>query len=122
MEQQLTFGNLQTEPSRRLSEVNVTVAKDEKPRFKHQAAEILKRLRKRPVWTHELRDIAAQYNARIREIREQLMPLGETVDRTAKGGDGNNCYEIRPFHGSKYEAYLMAKQRKNTEYRIQDKE
>jgi len=71
-------------------------------------------LRAGPVWTNELSAIAKQYNARINEIRKILLDEGKTVDITAKGKHGNNRYEIRPFHGSKYQKYLMAKQANKT--------
>lgn len=83
-----------------------------RPRFKRQAQAIYAALKRGPLWTNDLRSMVAQYNARIRELRTWLAKSGMTVDMTAKGKDGNNRYEIKPFAGSRYEAELMAKQRK----------
>ena len=41
-----------------------------------------------------------------------LREFGQTVDLTAKGKDGNNRFELRPFTGSRYEAELMKRQSK----------
>jgi len=122
MNEQLTFLSMEKDTGHRMQDTghriqdteakaNVTADKSEKPRYKHQASEILRLLKAGPVWTNDLRRIAAQYNARIRELREQLRLSGMTVDCTFHGKDGNNRYEIKPFHGSNYEAYLMSKQK-----------
>lgn len=92
--------------------VNVTAEKAEHKRLKHQAAVIINMLRAGPVWTNELRAVAAQYNARLKEIRELLASQGLTVDCTFRGKDGNNRYEIKPMHGSRYQAKLMQRQHK----------
>ena len=83
-----------------------------RPRLKRQAAAILAALRRGPLWTNDLRAMAAQYNARIKELRAHLREFGQTIDMTAKGKDGNNRFELRPFAGSRYQAELMAKQSK----------
>lgn len=99
---QLSFENLP---------VNSTVPIEMAPRLKRQAQAIYRALQAGPLWTRNLRAMAAQYNARIKELRDYLRELGETIDVTAKGKDGNNRYELRPFAGSRYEAELMKRQK-----------
>jgi hypothetical protein len=112
---QLSFENLQhaqrTPPN--AVRPNASVPVEIRPRIKRQAATILAALRRGPLWTNDLRSMVAQYNARIKELRVYLYrEFGTTVDMTARGRDGNNRYELRPFAGSRYEAELMARQSK----------
>jgi len=100
---QLSFENLK---------VNTIVPVEMAPRLKRQTQAIYRALQAGPLWTRNLRAMAAQYNARIKELRDYLREFGETIDVTAKGRDGNNRYELRPFAGSRYEAELMARQTK----------
>lgn len=105
---QLSFEHLsQTSPK-----PNPSAPVEIRPRLKHQAETILAALRRGPLWTNDLRSMVAQYNARIKELRDYLLPQGRTIDMTAKGKDGNNRYEIKPFNGSRYQAELMKKQKK----------
>jgi len=98
---QLTFENLKH---------NVSVPRADRRRLGRQAMAIYSILKAGPVWTEQLGIIAKQYNARIKEIRDWLREFGMTVDCTYRGDDGNNRYELRPFHGSNYQRHLMAKQ------------
>jgi hypothetical protein len=121
---QLSFENLrQNSPAGRAGptgaagqtqiQVNPSVPAAIAPRLKHQAQAIYAALKRGPLWTRDLRAMAAQYNARIRELREWLADSGMTIDVTAKGRDGNNRYELRPLAGSRYQAELMKRQSKN---------
>jgi hypothetical protein len=110
MQNQLSFEKLYNPPKPAGPVPNVTVGEDTGRRIKPQAAEILQILRFRPVQTRELVLIASQYGARIQEIRKHLQKKGFTVD-CFEGDDGNNYYKIVPFHGSKYQAKLMARQK-----------
>ena len=110
----MSFENLQHAP--RITP-NVSAPVEIRPRLKRQAEAIYAALKRGPLWTNDLRAMVAQYNARIKEIRKFLMPQGVTIDMTAKGKDGNNRYELRPFAGSRYQAELMARQKhKATEF------
>jgi len=100
---QLSFENLK---------VNTTVPVEMAPRLKRQTQAIYRALQAGPLWTRNLRAMAAQYNARLKELREHLREFGTTVDMTARGADGNNRFELRPFAGSKYQTELMARQAK----------
>jgi hypothetical protein len=93
-------------------EVNRSVAESDRPRLCRQALVIYRRLQAGSITTDELSRLAAQYNARLKEIRNWLRPQGLTVDIAFHSDTGNNHYEIRPFHGSRYEAELMSRQRK----------
>ena len=106
---QLTFESLRLNPT-----VNPILYSENKiqVRLKHQAQVIYKALKAGPVWTAQLRAIAAQYNARIKELRECLQEFDMTIDCTFRSSDGNNRYELRPFHGSRYQAELITKQSK----------
>ncbi len=110
---QLSFEHL--EKTRRASEpaVNRTVPVEDAPRLKDQTRAIHAALQRGPLYTNQLAAMARQYNARIKELRDYLRPQGLTVDMTARGGDGNNRYELRPFAGSHYQAELMAKQQRS---------
>lgn len=92
--------------------VNPSAPLEIQPRLKRQAEAILTALRRGPLWTNDLRAMVAQYNARLKELRDFLRSQGQTIDMTAKGKDGNNKYELRPFAGSRYQAELMARQQK----------
>jgi hypothetical protein len=124
MDRQLSFENLrQNSPTGRTGQtgaagptqiqVNATVPAQIAPRLKRQAQAIYAALKHGPLWTNDLRAMAAQYNARIRELREWLAASGQTIDVTAKGRDGNNRYELRPLAGSRYQAEQMARQAKH---------
>jgi hypothetical protein len=124
MDKQLSFENLgqnspagrtgQTGPAKASPVPNATVPAAIAPRLKHQAQAIYSALKRGPLWTNDLRAMAAQYNARLKEIREMLRKSGMTIDVTAKGRDGNNRYALRPFAGSRYQAERMARQKKNS--------
>jgi hypothetical protein len=111
MMKQLSFENLQHTQriTRDAIRPNASAPLEIAPRLKHQAAAILAALKRGPLWTNDLGRIAKQYNARIKELRDHLRPQGLTIDMTAKGKDGNNRYELRPFAGSRYEAELERK-------------
>jgi hypothetical protein len=94
-------------------ELNRTVEPADRPRLGMQAMKIYERLKWGPVTTSELSKMAAQYGARIKEIREMLAASGLTVDMVKRDPAGNNLYKIRPFHGSNYERELMARQIKH---------
>lgn len=85
--------------------LNPSVEEKDELRLSNQAKEIYDLLQLGPVTTSEAATIACQYNARINEIRQALMPLGLAVDET-NGEGGNNKYEIVNFEGSKYKAHL----------------
>lgn len=89
--------------------LNPSVKEKDELRLSKQAKEIYDLLQLGPVTTWELSIIACQYNARVNEIRQALMPLGLTVDLTEEGEGGNNKYEIVEFEGSKYQAHLRKK-------------
>jgi hypothetical protein len=114
MSKQLTFASLGERGTRHAERitVNPSVPIETAPRLKKQAKHILAALKRGPLWTNDLRSMAAQYNARIKELRDRLQEFGLTVDMTAKGKDGNNRYELKPFAGSRYQAELMAKQQR----------
>lgn len=97
-----------TDRQMHLSEIllNPSVEEKDELRLSRQAKEIYGLLQLGPARTSELNVIACQYNARINEIRQALMPLGLTVDLTKQGDGGNNEYEIVEFEGSKYQAHL----------------
>lgn len=63
--------------------------------------------RYRPVWTSQLRIAAAQYFARINELRTWLRRYGLTIDVTGKNDNGNHRYEVRTFEGSNYQRLLL---------------
>lgn len=110
---QLSFEHLnRTGQTSQTVQANPSVSIEEAPRLKHQTQKILAALRQGPLTTRSLRVMAAQYNARLKEARMYLKRFGLTVDLVAKAKDGNNTYAIRDFHGSRYEAELMAKQAK----------
>lgn len=109
---QLSFENLGQTSS--TVTPNPSVPAEIGPRLKRQAQAIYAALKRGPLCTNDLRSMAAQYNARIRELREWLAESGMTIDVTAKGKDGNNRYELRAFAGSRYQAELMARQKKNS--------
>lgn len=112
MNKQLSFENLgQTSPT---VTPNPSAPVEIRPRLKRQAEAIYAALKRGPLWTNDLRSMVAQYNARIRELRIYLMKSGQTVDMTAKCKNGNNRYELRSFAGSRYEAELMARQKKRS--------
>jgi len=58
------------------------------------------------VWTEEMRKIAAQYQARLSELRAWLAEAGLTIDRTQKSERGNHKYIVRELRGSNYERLL----------------
>lgn len=60
----------------------------------------------RQVTTNQLRAEAAQYNARLNEIRTWLKDSGLTIDIVAKDLYGGYRYEVREFEGSKYQRLL----------------
>lgn len=109
---QLTFNNLdeRNRPKTERIAPNPSAPVEIRPRLKRQAEAIYAALERGPLWTNDLRAMVAQYNARIRELRQWLAKSGMTVDMTYKGKDGNNRYEIKPFAGSRYQAGLMARQ------------
>ena len=112
---QLTFENLRAErkaPNAERIAPNPSAPVDIRPRIKRQAQTILSALKRGPLWTNDLRSMAAQYNARLKELRDFLRFQGRTIDMTVKSKDGNNRFELRPFAGSRYEAELMARQTK----------
>lgn len=100
----MTFENLR---------VNRTVEIVELPRLKRQAMAIYHLLREGPVYTSQLRQMACQYNARIKELRKRLQEFDMTIDLVHRACDGNNRYELRAYHGSRYQQTLLAKSAKN---------
>ena len=111
---QLSFENLaqRRAPSAERVVPNPSAPVEIRPRLKRQAEAIYAALKRGPLWTNDLRSMVAQYNARIKELRAWLRASGMTIDMTARGKDGNNRYEIKPFAGSRYQAELMQRQRK----------
>jgi hypothetical protein len=99
---QMTFEDLR---------VNPTVQNAELPRLKRQAIAIYKLLQRGPLYTNQLRQLASQYNARIKELRAWLRKFGMTIDLTQRRPDGNNRYELRPYFGSHYQQTLLQKRR-----------
>jgi len=97
--------------------VNRTVGQSENPGQRQkqitikrkQAKNIFAELKKGSLTTSQLREMAAQYNARIKELRDWLRQFGQTIDRIPVKG-GNNRYILRAFAGSRYQAELMKKQ------------
>ena len=89
--------------------LNPSVGQADKTRLTAQARRIYQRLQEGPVSTGELAGMAAQYNARIKELRDYLRDFGLTVDRVSHNPRGDNRYILRSFHGSNYEKTLMAK-------------
>lgn len=89
--------------------VNPSVPAADTARLTRQAIAVYRRLIEGPVTTGELSNLAAQYNARIKELRDWLRPAGWTVDKIRSQTQANNTYAIRPFAGSKYQAMLMRK-------------
>jgi len=60
----------------------------------------------RAVWTSELRAAAAQYMARLTEIRFWLVNFGLTIDRVDHDNRGNNKYIVTELEGSRYAKLL----------------
>lgn len=89
--------------------VNPSVEASQRAHLKAQAVAIYKRLLDGPVTTGELVEMAAQYNARIKELREWLYPMGWTVDKISSNTQANNRYAIKPLFGSKYQRLQMRK-------------
>lgn len=110
---QMTFESLR---EIRSDEPKLNPSAPKAPRLKRQAQVIYRSLKQRPLYTNDLRSIAAQYNSRIKELRVWLREFDMTIDMTKRSSDGNNRFELRPFNGSKYQAYLMAKQAKRRTY------
>jgi len=69
------------------------------------------RVRYEQVWTRQLRHAAAQYQARLSELRKWLIEYGLTIDCTGRGVAGDNRYEIVPLQGSRYEKRLKLRGR-----------
>jgi len=88
--------------------VNRTVEEKDRPRLSRQAQEIYEALQRGPMRTSQLVQLAVQYNARLKEVRDYLRADGLTVD-CVFGDAGNNLYEIRPFAGSRYQHELLKK-------------
>ena len=118
MSKQLNFENLGqtglTSPTGPTPVPNPSAPVEIRPRLKRQTEAIYAALKRGPLWTNDLRSMVAQYNARVRELRTWLAKSGMTVDMTFKGKDGNNRYELRALAGSRYQAELMARQKKNS--------
>ena len=91
--------------------VNPSVEAAQRAHLKAQAIAIYRRLLAGPVTTGELIEMAAQYNARIKELRDWLKDHGLTVDKIGSKTQANNRYAIRPLVGSKYQAMQMRKNR-----------
>jgi hypothetical protein len=77
---------------------------------RQQSKNIYAALKKGPLTTNQLRSYAAQYNTRIKELRDWLRNSGMTIDCIPQKG-GNNIYKLCPFAGSRYQAELMRKQK-----------
>lgn len=65
--------------------------------------------RYRPVWTQELRAAAAQYSARLWEIRNWLKDFGLTIDCVERDSYGNHKFIVTELAGSNYERLLRRK-------------
>jgi len=58
-----------------------------------------------PVSTVDLMEIAkAQYNARLKELREALTEIGWCIDRVGSNGAGTHYYKLVPLDQSTYYA------------------
>ena len=88
---------------------NRSVTKADWSRLKQQTQAVYHRLLEGPITTGELSNIAPQYNARIKELRDWLREFGLTVEKISSAGQANNTYAIRRFEGSKYQAMQMRK-------------
>ena len=84
--------------------LNVTVVDGDRLRLGRQSRAIYEALRAGPVDVHWLKGIAAQYNARLHELRAWLRPTGWTVDLIEQRDDGNNLYKLVPYAGSREQA------------------
>lgn len=67
------------------------------------------RVRYVPVSTNQLRQAAAQYCARINELRTWLRNYNLTIDKTRHDRFGNHTYVVRDFEGSQYQQLLQKK-------------
>lgn len=92
--------------------LNVTVAAGDRLRLGRQSRVIYQALRAGPVDVHWMKGIAAQYNARLHELRAWLRPAGWTVDLIEQRADGNNRYKLVPYAGSREQARQMARSAK----------
>lgn len=91
--------------------LNPSVKPEDETRLSQQAIRVWQlfcdgRNTYRPVWTSALRAVAAQYNARINEIRTWLRTYGLTIDNTGTNGNGDHEYRVREFEGSNYQKVL----------------
>ena len=91
---------------------NVSVADGDRRRLGRQARVIYEALRSGPVDVHWMKDVAAQYNARLYELRAWLRDAGWTVDLIEQRPDGNNLYKLVPYSGSREQARQMARSAK----------
>ena len=92
--------------------LNITVADGDRRRLGRQARAIYEALRAGPVDVHWMKAIAAQYNARLHELRAWLRGAGWTVDLIERRDDGNNLYKLVPWSGSREQARQMARSAK----------
>jgi len=87
--------------------LNSSVAVEDEARLSNQAQQILQYFREArrlgmKVTTRCLTRIAAQYNARLYEVRRYLIPQGFCIDLVRGGPDGNNEYQMVPLDQSKF--------------------
>ncbi len=84
--------------------INSSVRPEDESRLSRLAQEILVLfLRERTVTTSQLMQIAAQYNARLYEVRRHLIPLGWRIDRVGGRGGQNTC-KLVPLDESEFYA------------------
>lgn len=62
--------------------------------------------RYRAVWTNELRAAAAQYSARLWEVRNYLKDFGLTIDCVDRDSHGNHKFVVTDLEGSRYAKLL----------------
>ena len=86
------------------AKLNLSVKKDDVSRLGRQSRAIYEQLRRGPMNVQGLKTIAAQYNARINELRKWLRNFGWTIDLSERRSDGNNLYKLVPWDGSKEQA------------------
>lgn len=90
---------------------NPSVEDAQKAKLGGQALRIYKALLAGPLWTGDLMEFGAQYNARVKELRDWLRQYGLTIDRVTVNQNGKNRYELRPYAGSRYQRLLLAKRK-----------
>ena len=95
---------------------NRTVTQADLSRLGRQVRLIYERLQEGPVCVNWLKTVAAQYNARINELRHWLREFGWTIDLVTRRADGNNVYQLVPWQGSREQARQMAKQAKGVHH------